>query len=169
MDGTASAGSESGGLRYSIVAERHLSDDEVHTALIEEIDRVLDTPARRLIPAGTVIVTEGAELDGISILLEGRVRLFREVNGQEIVFHHRTAGRIIGLLALARAIPASFSAAAETDVTLLPLTLEQLDLALRRSPRLASLFASSLVRSLAQRNLKNILQQLEIREFAGLP
>lgn len=154
------------GLQYSILADRDLTDDQVEDALIEEIDRVLDFPRRRLIPAGTLIITEGDRLDGISILLDGRVRLFREVEGQEVVFHHRTAGRIIGMLALARARPASFSVEADTDVTVLPLSLAELDLAMRRSMHLAMLFASALIRSLALRNLRTIEQQIEIREFA---
>jgi len=134
--------------------------------MIDEIDRVLDRPDRLELPVGAVITEEGALLDGIAILLDGRVKLFREVDGHEIVFHHRTAGRIIGLLALARARPASFSTGAETAVTLLPLSLRDLDRALRSSPSLARLFASTLVRSLARRNLRSIEQQLEIRNFA---
>ncbi|NQV06522.1 cyclic nucleotide-binding domain-containing protein [bacterium] len=160
------AGDGTRGFEYSLIADRHLSDEQIERALIEEIDRALDSPQRRRLPAGTLITREGASLDGIAILLEGRVRLFREVEGTEIVFHHRTAGRIIGVMALASALPASLSTSAETDVTLLPLTLQELDLALNRSPKLAMLFASALIRSLARRNLRSIRQQLEIREFA---
>jgi len=163
---TRPAGDETGGLQYSILADRGLSDEQVEQAMIDEIDRVLDRPDRLELPVGAVITEEGALLDGIAILLDGRVKLFREVDGHEIVFHHRTAGRIIGLLALARARPASFSTGAETAVTLLPLSLRDLDRALRSSPSLARLFASTLVRSLARRNLRSIEQQLEIRNFA---
>lgn len=70
------------------------------------------------------------------------------------------------MMALARARPASFNTAAQTAVTLLPLNLQDLDLALRRSPTLTMLFASALVRALARRNLRSIEQQLEIRDFA---
>lgn len=165
MTGTPPTGEETG-RQYSIVADRHLSDEQVEQAMIDEIDRVLDHPDRRRLPAETLLTEEGLPTDGIAILIEGRVRLFRRVNGNEVVFHHRTAGRIIGLLALAGGLPASFSTAAETEVTVLPLTLEELDIALRRSPSLVMHFSSALVRSLARRNLRGIEQQLEMREFA---
>jgi two-component system NtrC family sensor kinase len=93
--------------------------------------------------------------------------MYREVDGRRVGFYHRSAGRIIGLMSLVRARPASFSVEAETDVVILPLTLEQLDLALRRSATLAVHFASALVRSLARRNLQSIDQQLEIRKAAS--
>jgi len=166
VTGNRPSGSDPGGLQYSILADRGRSDEQVEQAMIDEIDRVLDHPDRLELPVGALITEEGAPLDGIAILLDGQVKLFREVDGHEIVFHHRTAGRIIGLLALARARPASFSTTAETAVTLLPLSLQDLDLALLRSPSLAMLFSSALVRSLARRSLKHIEQQLEIREFA---
>jgi signal transduction histidine kinase len=134
--------------------------------MISELDRVLDHPPRRHIPAGSLILAEGDSLDGITVVLDGEVRLFRMVEGREIVFHQLTAGRIIGLMSLTRSQPAVFSVEAETDVTVLPVTLEQLDSALRASPSLPAHFVSVLVRSLARRNLRSIEQQLKIREFA---
>ena len=150
----------------SFLGDRDLSDNEVEQAMIDEMERVLDHPAGRRLPAGSLIVTEGESIDGITVLIDGEVRLFREMEGREIVFHHLTAGRIIGLMSLTRSGPAVFSVEAETDVTILPVTLDELDSALRNSPSLAAHFVSVLVRSLARRNLRSIEQQLQIRKFA---
>jgi signal transduction histidine kinase len=151
---------------WSFLGDRDLSDNEVEQAMIDEMERLLDYPPTKRLPAGSLIVAEGESIDGITVVLDGEVRLFREMEGREIVFHHLTAGRIIGLMSLTRSRPAVFSVEAETDVTVLPVTLEQLDSALRDSPNLATHFVSVLVRSLARRNLRSIEQQLQIREFA---
>jgi signal transduction histidine kinase len=150
----------------SFLTDRKLGDGVVEQAMIDELQHVLDHPPLSCLPAGTLIVTEGDVIDGITVVLDGEVRLFREVEGLEIVFHHLTAGRIIGLMALAQSRPAVFSVEAATDVTVLPVTLEQIDTALRDNPGLTASFVSVLVRSLALRNLRSIEQQLRIREFA---
>lgn len=161
-------GSASGGPSQirSFLNDRTLGDDVVEQAMINELQHVLDHPPLSCLPAGTLIVTEGDVIDGITVVLDGEVRLFREVEGREVVFHHLTAGRIIGLMALAQSRPAVFSVEAATDVTVLPVTLEQIDTALRDHPGLTANFVSVLVRSLALRNLRSIEQQLRIREFA---
>ncbi len=150
----------------SFLEDRDLRDNEVEQAMIDEMERVLGYPPRKRLPAGSLILTEGESIDGITVVLDGEVRLFREVDGREIVFHHLTAGRIIGLMSLAQSRPAVFNVEAETEVTVMPVTLEQLDSALRASPSLSAHFVSVLVRSLARRNLRSIEQQLQIREFA---
>lgn len=155
------------GLPFCFLGDLHLSDDEVERLMIAELDRSLGNPPRRYVPAGALIVAEGDPIDGVNVILEGRVRLFRKVEGNEIDFHHRTAGRILGLLALSRSRPAFFSIEAETDVTLLPITQEQLDSALHDSAVLAAHFTSVLMRSLARRNLQSIERQLETRRVAS--
>ena len=150
----------------SFLSDRTLADEDLEQAMIDELERVLDHPPRSRLPAGTLLVAEGDTIDGITVVLDGEVRLFREVDGREIVFHHLTAGRIVGLMALAQSRPAVFSVKAATEVTVLPVSLEQIDSALRDSPSLTASFVSVLVRSLARRNVRSIEQQLRIREFA---
>jgi signal transduction histidine kinase len=162
----ARAGTSTGAKPRSFLGDRDLTDDEVEQAMIAELERVLDHPQRWRLPAGSGILTEGESIDGIFVVLDGEVRLFREVEGREIVFHYLTAGRIIGLMALARSRPAVFSVEAETDVTVLPVTFERLDAALRDSPSFTAHFVSVLVRSLARRSVRSIEQQLQIREYA---
>jgi len=150
----------------SFLDDCDLSDEEVEQKMISEIECLLGHPQPVSLPAGTLMGREGDSLDGITVVLDGEVRLFREVDGREVVFHHLTAGRIIGLMALAQSRPAVFSVEAATDVTVLPIKLEAIDAALCDHPSLAATFVSVLLRSLAHRNLRSIEQQLWMREFA---
>jgi signal transduction histidine kinase len=149
-------------LQRSFFTDRDLSDDEVEARMIAEIDHALERPERLEIPAGEVLLTEGQSVDGIWIITEGRVRLTRLIDGEEEVFHSRTAGRIVGLLAVTRGRRAFFTCTAATGVKAIRLSLEQLDEALRTSPALAVHFVTVLLRSMARRNLRSIEMQVAI-------
>lgn len=152
-------------LQRTFLGDSALSDDEVEQALIEEIDTALN-PARVVHPGGTVLLEEGQAVDGIQIVLEGRVRLYRKVDGEDVVFHSRTAGRVVGLSAMALSLPAAFSAQAVTDLTVIPVSFEDLDAALQQSPTLSIHLVDVLVRSLARRNLRTVEQRVHIDRLA---
>lgn len=148
--------------RRGMLAHTDLSDDEVEAAMVGEIDRVLDRPQRRVFPAGSLLLETGKAVDGVTIVLEGQVNLFLEVDGKETPFHVRTAGRILGILALAHREPAFFSVRAMTEVTAIPVSVDQLDLALQRSPTLGGLFMSVLLRSMVRRIRRSVELRLQL-------
>ena len=152
-------------LQRSFLGDRELPDEEVELQLIAELDDVLLETTRRHIPAGTTILRSGDAVDGIQVLVDGTVRLTREVGGREVVFHSETAGRIIGLLAVARNRPSFFNVTAESDVTVLPVSLDELDAALQLSPTLAIHFVTVMVRSMARRMLRGVDQQVRIDQL----
>jgi signal transduction histidine kinase/CheY-like chemotaxis protein len=154
-------------LQRTFLADAEMTDDEVEQAMIEEIVEVLDDPERRTYPAGTLLIRSGDDVDGVMIVLSGRMRLFRVVDGEEVVFHSRTAGRILGVLAMARNEPAFFNCQARSDVDVIEIPRDQLDDALQRSPTLAVHFVTVLLRSLARRNLRTVEMQMEIDRLAG--
>lgn len=149
-------------LRRTFMAYKSMSEGEVEAAMIEEFDRVLDHPQQVTFAAGETLVRAGESLDGIFILTSGRVRLSRDVGGQRMVFHSRTSGRIIGVMAVTLDRPAFFDVAAATDVTAIPVSADELDAALAESATLAMTFVTVLLRSFARRNLRGIEQQYEI-------
>ena len=153
-------------LRRTFLGDSDMTDDEVEDAMIEEIERTLDQPERVVYPAGTILLEEAQAVDGIQIVMEGRVRLYRHVEGHDVVFHSRTAGRIIGLSAMALRQPAAFTAQAITELTAIPVTFEQLDAALQRSSALSIHLVDVLVRSLARRNLRTVEQRTHIDRLA---
>ena len=161
-----SAQQELGEARRGVIAYTDLSDGEVEAAMIEEIDRVLDHPERKVYAKGTLLLESGNHVDGIRIVLDGRLSLFLDVDGEEVPFHVRTVGRILGIFALARHEPAFFSCRADTDVTVIPVTVEQLDHALRRSPSLGGLFTSVLLRSMVRRNKRSVELRLQVNRLA---
>ena len=152
-------------LQRSFLSDRELPDDEVERQLIAELDAVLADTTRAHLPAGTPILRSGDQVDGIKVLVEGKVKLTREVGGREVVFHAETAGRIIGLLAVARNRPSFFNVTADTDVTVLPVSLDDLDTALQLSPTLAIHLVTVMVRSMARRMLRGVDQQVRIDQL----
>ena len=134
----------------TFISDRSLSDEEVERALIEEIDRVLNQPPRRTFAPGELIVHADRELREILILTEGKVRLSRTEDGVRKTFHIRTAGRILGLIALTLGTAAFFDVEAETEVTTIPVSYADLNRALTISPPLAGHFTTVLLRSFAR-------------------
>lgn len=139
-----------------------MSGAEAERRMIVEVDRTLLSPARTIVPAGTRLLSLGDPVDRIWIVLDGHVQLTRTVDGREVVFHERTAGRLVGLLAMARGEPAYFDTTAVTDLTTITLTLEELDRALRGNPVLESYFITVLLRSLARRHLRAVELRVEV-------
>ncbi|NNF88466.1 MAG: cyclic nucleotide-binding domain-containing protein [Acidimicrobiia bacterium] len=153
-------------LQRTFFGDSGLSDDEVEEAMIEEIDRALDHPERVVYPPGTILLEENQPVDGIQIVMAGRVRLFRHVEGHDVIFHSRTAGRIVGLSATALRQPAAFTAQAVTELTAIPVSFEQLETALQKSQSLSIHLVDVLVRSLARRNLRTVEQRVHIDRLA---
>ncbi len=154
-------------LQRSFLDDRALSDDEVEALVIEEIDRALDNPPRTAVPAGTRILSAGDEVDGIRVVVDGRVHLTLDVDGRPIGFHARTAGRVLGLNTISHAeTRALFNVDAIDDTTFIPLTLEQLDEALRHSPTLAIHLVSVLLRGMTRRNQRSIELRLQVDKLA---
>jgi signal transduction histidine kinase len=142
------------------------SDDEVEAEMIAEIERALHHPPRTVYGAGATLLQSGASVDGIIVVLDGKVRLSRLIDGEDLVFHVRTAGRILGLLAFARNEPAFFECRAVSDVTAISISSHELDEAFQHSPTLAGLFVSVLLRSMARRNLRSVEMRVEIKRLA---
>ncbi len=157
---------ELGAARRGFLAHRDLTDDEIELAMIDEIDRVLGGPERKVYRAGETLIERGHQVDGVMVVIDGQIRLSLNVDGEDVPFHVRTAGRILGILSLARSQPAFFDCRAGTDVTVVEIGSDQLDWALRESPTLNGLFVSVLLRSLARRNRRGAEMRLEINELA---
>jgi signal transduction histidine kinase len=149
----------------TFISDRSLSDEAVEQALIEEIDRVLDRPSRRSFAPGERIVQADRKLDEILILTEGKVRLSRTEDGVRKTFHIRTAGRILGLIALTLGTSAFFDVEAETAVTTIPVPYADLNRALTKSPTLAGHFTTVLLRSFARRAIRAVEQHNEIDDL----
>jgi signal transduction histidine kinase len=137
-------------------------DTEVEERMIRELDALLDHPPRNAIPAGTILFRQGDPLDGIFVLIEGTVSLYQVIEGQEVVFHSQTVGKIIGLLALTRHSHSFFHCRAVTPLTVMQVPFDALDRALLASPTLLVAFITVLLRSMARRNKRLVELQREV-------
>ncbi len=149
-------------LRRIIHAAQGLNIDDAENAMIEGVDRALDKPPRLRIPADTVFLEEGKAVNGIWIVLEGRVQLTRRAEYGEVVFLSGSVGRIVGLLAMTRRQQAFFSCRTVTDTTAIHLTWHDLDRALVADPSLTVHFMAVLIDSLHKRFRRTSELQLEI-------
>jgi C4-dicarboxylate-specific signal transduction histidine kinase len=130
--------------------------------MIARIDALLGHPSRQQYEADTLLFEEDVELDNIWILLDGHVRLFRTIDGEEVTFHSQTVGRIIGLLALFSGNRTFFACRAVTPITLLKISMADLNRALSSDPDLLQLFSAVLIRSMARRNRRLVELQMEV-------
>lgn len=145
-----------------LTAGVHLPEQELEARMIREIDAFLGHPPRVELPAGTLLFDEDVELDSIWVLLSGQVQLFRTLQGEEVVFHSQTVGRIIGLLAFSSRNRSFFACRAATTVTLLKIRFDDLSRALESSSALLGLFSTVLLRSMARRNRRLVELQTEV-------
>ncbi len=143
-------------VQTSVIDGAQMTDDQIEKTMIEEFDHLLDQPERRSYAPEEIMVREGDEAGHIWILLEGRVKLFRTLDGKDVTFHSESAGRIVGLMSLSLQNPVFFSCRAVTEVRALVLSREQVRDAVARSPQLASCLITVILRSMARRNRRAV-------------
>lgn len=148
----------------TILTFREMPDAQLDALMLDQLLPALGNPPPLRFPEGHVLVNEGAELQHIWLLLKGKVRLYRTTPDHDIVFHQHTAGRIIGILALAHGGGSFFNCRTVTPVEVLPVTLVDLDRAIRGNEALENLVAAVVIRSLARRSRRAVELQLELDE-----
>lgn len=136
----------------SVMGDPDTPDHELEEAMIGEIDRIFGSPERVQIPEGQIFAREGDDSTGIWIIIEGQVELFRVVDGEDLVFHSESAGRIVGLMSLYRQSPIFFSCRARTACTMLHLKREAIRNAIHESPEFAGHLIGVILRSMSRRN-----------------
>lgn len=152
-------------VQRSFIEDLGLSDEEVESNMIQEIDRTLSTPPRETFKAGTILLEEGQHVENIWILLSGRVRLYRQLGPREVVFHSNTVGPVIGLMAMANQRNSFFTCRAATDIEVIPIDHANLLRALKESPLLQIHFVTVLLRSLIRRNRRAVELQMEVNKL----
>lgn len=148
-----------------LAAAPHVSEEELEARMISAIDSFLGHPPRECAAAGTLLFAEDVALNNIWILLDGQVQLFRTIEGEEVIFHAQTVGRIIGLLAFSSGNRTFFACRTVTPTTLMKISFADLNRAIESSPELLALFSAVLMRSMARRNRRLVELQTEVRSL----
>ena len=152
-------------VQRSVIGEDRLSDDKAEAGMIDEFDRILHHPDRRSYAPEEIMVRAGDEAGTIWIILSGRVQLFRTIEGEEVIFHSESAGRIVGLMSLSLQNPVFFSCRAATEVKALVLSRDQVREAIEQSPVLSHYLITVIMRSMARRNGRAAELLMEVRSL----
>ncbi len=152
-------------LKLSFLANIGMNDEQVQRAMVAEIDDALGTPARREHAAGTVLLRQDEPVDTLSILLDGQVQLSHSTGAREIAVHTQSDGGVIGLVALAHGHRAFYTWRATSDITVIPLSLEQLETALQAEPMLSGYIVSTLIRTIGERSKRTAGLLLEVGQL----
>lgn len=152
-------------LRHSITSASRLSDEAAEARMLDLLQQVLVDPTIQQLPADTVLLTEDETIDGIWVILDGQIELSRRHGDKNIVFHSKSVGRIVGLLALAGRQKTFFTARSITSVRTIFLSWQELDEALQREPALLLYFMIVHVRSLVKRLRRIVELQLQIEDL----
>lgn len=141
--------------------------DTLTRELVEALEQVLGPRPRLRVPADVRLTHEGQVVDSVYVVLEGRVALTRETRVGEVVLHHATTGRIIGLVSLASHGRAYVTSTTTTEVELILLSVEQLDRALKENPATEQTLAALIIGSLTTRLSRSEILQVEKIELAA--
>jgi len=135
--------------------------DEAHLRAVRAAAR------RRHVPAGDEVFAEGADPDGLYVVVRGTVRIFRRDDaGAEIQLSQRGEGEFFGELAILESAPRSASVAAVTDCELLALDQSTfLALMTGSDSRVAGIVLATLSRMVRERTDSLWREELARREI----
>jgi two-component system NtrC family sensor kinase len=149
-----------------VLRDLELGEHAIARRLLAAIDGALGARPRLHLPSGVRLTRQGDDVDAVAVVVRGSVALDRSSPLGDLRLHHASTGPVVGLLSLVQQRRAFFTARTTTDVELVHLTIEQLDLALRRGPEVAAALTAATVRALAGRLRRAEQLQLEKRQLA---
>ena len=129
-------------------------EHEVVMELLAGVERVLGQRPRLIVPEGTQLVTQGEPVGAVYLVLDGQVSLHRDSPQGEVLAHLASSGPLIGLVSLARAEDAFFTGETATEVTLVRLTTEQLQIVISEDPSIGATLTALAIRSLTRRLMR---------------
>ncbi|MDO5049065.1 MAG: ATP-binding protein [Actinomycetaceae bacterium] len=140
--------------------------ETVQRVLLEGIERILGPRPRMILPEGVNLTRQGESVDAVYLVLRGSVALHRSSQFGDVLLHHATSGPLIGLVSLARQQRALFTSTTTTEVELIRLSLEQLELVLQQSPDTSANLAVVAIQALTQRLVRAEYLHIEQNELA---
>jgi two-component system, NtrC family, sensor kinase len=148
-----------------LLQDLELDDHNLAERLSAALDEALGPRPRLRLRPGTRLTRQDVEVNGVYVVRSGAVALDRSTVVGELRLHHRSTGPVIGLLSLAQQRRAFFTSRATSEVEVLHLTVEQLDVAVQESPAVAAALAAGAVRALAARLRRSEQLQVEKRQL----
>ncbi|MDP9806267.1 signal transduction histidine kinase [Trueperella bonasi] len=128
-----------------------MSDLEIVHEIVAIADRLLGYQPRVHFPPDVSLTTEGHRVEEVMLALSGQVSLERSSHAGDVIMHHATTGRLIGMLALTSGREAFFTSRTTTNVVAVQLTFEQLNYIWNHDAKVPALVAALFVRSFDRR------------------
>lgn len=141
------------------------SNEELTARIVSGIDHALTRRPRLRLPAGVRLTRQGEYVDGVYIVISGKVALTRKTPSENLLLHHASTGPVVGLVSLARQERAFFTSTTTTDVEAIHVSTDQLDRALRLDPGVAEGLAAGAIRGFTLRLLRSEELQVERNEL----
>lgn len=141
------------------------SNEELTERIVRGIDRALTPRPRMVLPPGVRLTRQGEDVDGVFILISGKVALTRATPSENLLLHHASTGPVVGLLSLARQQKAFFTSTTTTEVEAIHLSTDQLNRALILDPGVAAGLTAGAIRGLTLRLLRSEELQVERNEL----
>lgn len=141
------------------------SNEELTERIVRGIDRALTRRPRLILPPGVRLTRQGEYVDGVFIVISGKVALTRETRSENLLLHHASTGPVVGLLSLARQQNAFFTSTTTTEVEAIHLSTDQLNRALILDPGVAAGLTAGAIRGLTLRLLRSEELQVERNEL----
>lgn len=145
--------------------ELEASDDELTEQFVDAIDEVMERRPRIFLPPGVRLTRQGQEVTGVYVVIKGNVALTRSTPSENLLLHHASTGRVVGILSLVGQKKAFFTSTTTTDCEVIAISIDQLDSALRRDPKVSLGLAVAAIRGLAQRLRRSEELQVERNEL----
>ena len=121
----------------------------------EDLAVIGEVSVERVLPKGSVILTEGAIGDSLFAIESGRVKVFiGDEDGREIILKLLGPGDFFGEMSLIDQQPRSASVAAIEPTTLRILSQEAFQMCLNRAPRIATTVMQALAKRLRDADRK---------------
>ena len=121
--------------------------------------RLLDAGMVKEHPAGQVLLKEGDSSDFVLLVLSGKLEVFVEREGKDLVLTEANPGTILGELAMLCGIPRSASVRAKADSAVLEWPDEAFRTMLVRDPSLSQRIFGQALRTLVEKE-KSLIDSL---------
>lgn len=137
-----------------LISGLEIDSEDMVKLLIDRIEHVLGPRPRINLPAGVRLTRQGESLDAVYLVLKGAVSLHRSTPEGDVLLHHASSGPIIGLVSFAQAKKTSFTSLTTSDVTVVRLSIQQLERVLASEPVTSAMLAVVAIKALARRLIR---------------